>query len=167
MKNVFRRFILILAGLLLAVILLEAGLRIGGFIFLALQEHENRKVLRHKNTCRIVCFGESTTALGGRYSYPSQLEDILNQRDIGISFSVINKGVPAGDTTGVLSMLEDTLDEYRPDIVITMIGVNDGDNIVMQEYNHNVLMRLRSFRIYKLIKHFPYRHNELPSGLLG
>ncbi len=53
-----------------------------------------------------MCLGESTTALGGRYSYPRQLENVLNERNTGIKFSVINKGIAATDTTMIASLLE-------------------------------------------------------------
>ena len=86
---------LILFGLFLSVALLESGLRLGGFIFYSAQAHRNWQATKQKGTYRILCLGESTTALGGDDSYPSQLEEILNQSNIGIKFSVINRGRPA------------------------------------------------------------------------
>ena len=59
---------MIIFGLFLCIVLLEIGLRIGGFIFLSQQEYKNRVTIIRKGTYRIMCFGESTTALGGRDS---------------------------------------------------------------------------------------------------
>ena len=98
-----QKIALIIFGLFLCLALLEIGLRIGGFVFLSLQEHRNRIALKQKGAYRIMCLGESTTAIGGEDSYPSQLEEILNERNIGIRFSVINKGIPGANTTAILS----------------------------------------------------------------
>jgi len=140
--------------LLFCIVVLELGLRIGGFVFLSLQEYRNRIAIQKKGAYRIMCLGESTTALGGNNSYPNQLEEILNKRDIGIKFSVINKGVPGGNSVGILSELEHNLNKYNPDMVITMMGINDGRDAITYEYIpiRKITLFLRSFRIYKLAK---------------
>ena len=79
-----QKIILILFALCLCAVMLEIGLRIGGATFFFLQEYRNRLSLRERGTYRIMCLGESTTALGGKNSYPSQLEEILNKHNIGI-----------------------------------------------------------------------------------
>jgi tetratricopeptide (TPR) repeat protein len=101
------------------------ALRLGGSIFLTLQEQRNMVSLRAKGSYRILCLGESTTALGGKDSYPSQLETILNGANTGITFSVINKGIPGVDTSYILAQLENNIREYKPDLVVTMMGIND------------------------------------------
>ena len=65
-------------------------------------------------------------AAGGSDSYPRQLENILNEMDIGMRFSVINGGRHATHSIAILERLEDNLNKYKPDMVITMIGANDG-----------------------------------------
>jgi len=98
-----------------------------------------------------MCLGESTTISVGNNAYPYQLEDILNRRNIGTKFSVINKGVPSVTTSYILENLPENLNKYKPDMVITMMGVNDqpayssGENI--SENNHSFL---EPFRIYKM-----------------
>jgi Tfp pilus assembly protein PilF len=143
-----KKTILIILGIFLFFILLEIGLRLGGVIFLTLQERRNIASIKQRGTYRIMCLGESTTALGGKDSYPSQLEQILNQRNIGIKFSVINEGLIAFDTTGILSQLEYNLNKYRPDMVIAMMGINDeGERVA-----HEDSFIFKSFRTYKLAK---------------
>jgi Flp pilus assembly protein TadD/lysophospholipase L1-like esterase len=105
---------------------LEIAIRLGGFIFVSLQEHKNKLAISKKGTYRIMCLGESTTVVGGVYSYPAQLEEILNKRQIGINFSVINRGVPRINTSYIVANLEDNLNKYKPDMVIAMMGSNDG-----------------------------------------
>ncbi|MCP4648488.1 MAG: tetratricopeptide repeat protein [PVC group bacterium] len=145
----WKKLLFTLFGCLIFLAILEFGLRIGGQIFLSLQEHRNEISLKQKDSCRILCLGESTTALGGNYSYPRQLEKILNQsKDINKKFTVINKGIPAINTGLLLLQLQDNLDKYKPDIVITMIGINDKlGEIRNKEDNY-----FTSFRVYKLAK---------------
>ncbi|MDP2924044.1 MAG: tetratricopeptide repeat protein [Candidatus Omnitrophota bacterium] len=147
---------LIILGILLFFFILELGLRIGGAIFLARQEYRNQVSLRRKDSFRIMCLGESTTACGEENSYPSQLEKILNKRNIGIKFSVINKGVAGTNTVAVLNQLDDNLNKYKPHMVITMMGINDwGEHI---PYNpifakgKSILSYFRTLKIYKFIR---------------
>ncbi len=155
-KLIKQKLILIIFGLFLCVILLEIVLRIGGFMFLSLQEYRNRMSLKKKGSYRILCLGESTTALLGKNSYPSLLEEILNQQNIGIKFSVINKGICGANTGSIALHLEDNLNKYTPDMVITMIGINDGGLIVNYKKisDKKITFYFEKFRIYKLIKLF-------------
>ena len=72
-----------------------------------------------------MCLGESTTAVGGEDAYPYQLQEILNENNMGIRFSVINKGVPGAHTSAIIEQLESNLNKYKPDMVIAMMGIND------------------------------------------
>ncbi|MBN2482948.1 MAG: tetratricopeptide repeat protein [Candidatus Omnitrophica bacterium] len=137
---------------LLILLSLECLLRLGGVVFLSVQERENRRSLMKQGDCRILCIGESTTALGGKYSYPRQLEEILNTYSRDIRFSVMNKGVPGVKTTYLVDQLENHIRQYRPDIVVVMMGINDYNPLQRyspagsQKKNHMVT----SLRIYKL-----------------
>ncbi|MFC1666585.1 tetratricopeptide repeat protein [Candidatus Omnitrophota bacterium] len=148
-----QKIVLVIFGLFLCILLLEIGLRIGGFVILSLQEHENRMSIRQKGTYRIMCLGESTTA-GGKNSYPSQLQEILNQKDIGVNFSVINKGIARTNTGGIVYQLENNLDKYNPQMVITMMGINDMRYTLLYEdiLAKKTTLFFKSFRTYKLIK---------------
>ncbi len=149
-----KKIVLIIFGLFLCILLLEIGLRVGGSMFLFFQEYKNRNTIRQKGSYRIMCLGESTTALGDNNSYPRQLEEILNQRDIGIKFGVINKGVPGANTGDIVEQLEYNLDKYVPDMVIAMMGINDTKDVKVYEsiLQKKVLSFFRSLRIYELGK---------------
>jgi tetratricopeptide (TPR) repeat protein len=112
---------LVLASIFLCLVLLEICLRLGGFTLSFLQERRNKISLRQKGTYRIMCLGESNTA----GQYPSFLEEILNQRNIGIRFSVIDRGVVGTNTSAILGCLELNLNNYHPDMVVTMMGMSD------------------------------------------
>ena len=143
--------VLIPLGLFLAVIILEVGLRLGGFIFLSLQEHRNKVSIQRKDTYRIMCLGESTTA----GQYPIFLQEELDKYNTGIEFSVIDKGVVAVDTSFILDKLVSNIDTYNPDMVITMMGSND---IKYPHIPYGVITTedeqpfLNSIRIYKLAR---------------
>ncbi|MBN2407384.1 MAG: tetratricopeptide repeat protein [Elusimicrobia bacterium] len=121
---IIKRSILVFSGLLGAVLLLEILMRIAGFSYTAFQEFGNRVTLKKKDSYRIMCLGESTTA-GGDTSYPRQLEKILNGMYAKRKFSVINKGIGATTTGAILSMLDDNIRKYSPDMIVAMMGVND------------------------------------------
>ncbi|MCX5797398.1 MAG: tetratricopeptide repeat protein [Elusimicrobia bacterium] len=116
-----RKLGLAAAGLLLTFLILEASLRLAGFALLSLQELRNAASLRRKGVYRIMCIGESTT----RAQYPKFLEEALNKRDVGIEFSVIDRGVVGVQSSALLNRLESDLDLYRPDLVVAMMGIND------------------------------------------
>ncbi|MFH1619958.1 MAG: hypothetical protein ABIG11_08650 [bacterium] len=119
------KLLVLLFGVLFALLLAEAAVRIGGKVFPFLQERRNRISLS-RGGYRILCLGESTTALGGGEAWPAQLELLLNERYPDVRFSVVNKGRASIDTSFIMQNLERNLDEVRPDLVIAMMGINDG-----------------------------------------
>lgn len=136
---------LILFGTFLGIALIEVLLNLGGIFFLSVQELRNWSSAKSGDSFRILCLGESTTAIDDGHSYPRQMETILNNRNLGIKFSVINKGVPGIYTEGILARLNENLEKYKPDMVITMIGINDP---LMEKKSH--FLSLRHFKVYKL-----------------
>lgn len=141
---------IILFGVFLCLITLEIGLRLGGFILSALQEAKNMASIGQNGAYRIMCLGESTTF----EQYPGILEETLNRRSNGIRFSVIDKGVVGIDTSGIISGLERNIQEYRPDMVIAMMGVNDARQDVQKRGINNPIAKyfFTSSRVYKLGK---------------
>ena len=146
----WQKIALVIFGVFLSLILLEAGLRLGGFVILSLQELKNRASLMQRGEYRILCLGESTT----QGQYPPLLEETLNQRNIGIKFSVIDKGVNGTHTWAIVFRLESYLDTYHPDMVITMMGINDaGPHMPYEPVSDSKAINfLKSFRIYKLTR---------------
>ena len=147
---------LLVVGLFLFLTFIELGLRLGGFISLSLQRYNNKLALKQKGAYRIMCLGESTTAMGGKDSYPAQLEEILNQLNIGKNFSVINMGESNINTSYILAHLEENLAKYNPNMVITMMGVGDGSDIEYLQYisrgaKDNFLSSLRVYKLGRLL----------------
>ncbi|MFH0984776.1 MAG: tetratricopeptide repeat protein [Candidatus Omnitrophota bacterium] len=113
------------------------------------QESQNLRSLR-AHGYRILCLGESTTA----GTYPSFLEEELNRRGQGIPFSVIDKGIPSTNTDVILAQLEANLDKYKPDLVVTMMGINDqGKHMPPEVKSSSRFVRwLFSLRVVKLVR---------------
>lgn len=141
---------LVLFGVLLALALLEVGMRAAGAVYLAVQEGANTRSM-DAGAYGILCLGESTTAMGFENSYPRQLEQALNKGRAGGRFAVINKGVP-GTTTGyIVTHLAEYLRRYKPRMVVAMMGINDrdGGNFAASKSRRS-RQDLRSLRVYKL-----------------
>jgi len=151
--TILQNTVLLIGSLFFAAVMLEIGLRLTGAFLLYLQEHRNIISLSEKGEYRILCLGESTTASGGEYSYPSQLEEILNKK-IGLKASVINKGISGTDTSFIASHLEENINKYMPDMVITMMGINDySANVPYHSMEGNIRYPfLYSLRICKLVQ---------------
>jgi tetratricopeptide (TPR) repeat protein len=142
----------VICGVIFFIISLEILLRLNGFLFVYLQEHGNRVSIDKKGIYRILCLGESTTAMGGKDSYPRQLEKILNGRSRGRKFSVINKGSIGVNSSFILTHLEDNLNEYNPDMVIVMTGTNDRYIKYYEGIKDTNSLLFKELRVYRLIK---------------
>jgi tetratricopeptide (TPR) repeat protein len=139
---------LLFLGIFLAFILLETGLRVGGFVLLALQDYKNKIALSHKDNFRILCIGESTT----QDQYPRFLREIFKSRKLGKEIDVIDKGLSGTNSSVILRQLPALLDKYRPDLVIAMMGINDQGRAIPYEISSDSGMHLSSLRTYKLFR---------------
>jgi len=156
--RLFHKFFLSLWGIAACLFLIEIVMRLAGFLFLASQEYANRASIDQAGEYRILCLGESTTALGGKNSYPRQLEEILNSReDLDFDISVINGGLASIASDGILASVEKQINQYRPDLVLVMMGINDviyrDTGLVENEEPSNWLHKAaQELKIYKLAK---------------
>ncbi|MGZ3724842.1 MAG: GDSL-type esterase/lipase family protein [Pseudobdellovibrio sp.] len=106
----------------------------------------------------ILCLGESTTAWGQENSYPSLLQKSLDELFGQNKFRVINAGYPGINTSQILSSLEYNIKKYSPDIIITMIGINDIWSLT------DAPSVFDDFRLYKLLKLIHYNLSLLIQG---
>ncbi|MBN2407569.1 MAG: tetratricopeptide repeat protein [Elusimicrobia bacterium] len=152
-KILLKRLPLIIAGFLLALVLLEASLRIAGSAYLSVKEYRNRLSVRKTGEYRILCLGESMT--DGQW--PGPLEKILNQRGAGIKFSVIDEGMAGATTDIIIECLEKNIEKYKPNMIIAMIGINNDPSntilpLVRLVRDKNTAYFLNSLRILKLLR---------------
>jgi len=136
--RIMYRIVALALGLLLAIGGLELGLRAASVLLRP--SRSSFSETGPGNQIRILCIGESTTA--GKW--PQLLESTLNQQHPDLSFQVFNHGIVGIHTGEVLGLLPQWLDESRPQIAITMLGIND---------EGNVLVYPRTSRFSKLVEH--------------
>ena len=126
----------ILISLIVTFLFIEGLLRLGSWSFYYLQNEQNKKKISSGiKELVVLCVGESTTAWGGKNSWPSQLQRILNNTQHQVTFHIINKGIPATDTNEILKQLPSHIMKYKPDIVLAMVGINDGYKGMGQNYD--------------------------------
>lgn len=146
---------LISFGILTSFVLLEIVLRLGGYIFDIQQDFLYRKAVANSRDkiFRILCIGESTTALGGENAYPYQLKNILNGKNLGVRFEVFNRGLVSKTSGDILAELGDNIKKYKPDLVVSMVGINDiKDASKMQSWSARIDLWADNIRVYKLFK---------------
>lgn len=124
-SRLVQRLAVIALGALVSLALLEGGLRLVGFEARSAQQARNQAAMESEDVIRVMCLGESTTAMGGDNSYPAQLQDVLNERSADKEYRVVNAGVGGGDTSVLIAQLPDNLVAYRPHVVTAMMGYND------------------------------------------
>jgi lysophospholipase L1-like esterase len=115
---------LVLVGILLGLASIELLLNLASSIIYGVQTH--RPIAEGVGIIRILALGESTTAGSIDSSWPMELEAMLNNRGQGIRYEVYNEGIPGTNSAMILASFERNLQKYKPHIVITMMGVNDG-----------------------------------------
>ncbi len=121
MSYFIKKFLLVILGIILSLVVLECGLRLTGWGISYYQQYRNNKALRSKSQYTIMCLGESTTA--GQYLI--QLQQILDKK-YPDKFSVIDCGIPGAFLKNILDSLEHNITKYNPNIAICMMGINNG-----------------------------------------
>ena len=124
-KRILYRAVALALGFLFAIGGLEVGLRAASVLLQpppppALETGRDDEI-------RILCIGESTTA----GLWPDLLESTLNHQHPELTFRVLNRGDVGIHTGEVLDLLPQWLDESRPQIAITMLGINDEGNVLV------------------------------------
>ncbi len=154
------RLLLIFFGVLVALFLCEFVLRMGS-LFVKDEIHpmniaKNRKI-------RILCLGDSFTFGSGanpEFSYPAQLQRMLNDKMPKKSFEVINLGSPGKNSSLLAQELPQIIKNYKPDIVLVMIGINDycnlqgiGDDFYEYKFiKGGVFDKLKIAKLFQILK---------------
>ena len=119
-----KKLSLILIGIFLSFVCLEIILQTTSFIIENIRKYNNYKQyklsLKTKDKITILCIGESTTY----QEYPIQLRKYLEKNSTQ-NFNIIDCGTPATKINILFSKLDEQIKEYNPDIVISMMGIND------------------------------------------
>lgn len=136
--------------------MLEISLQVGTYFYFntSLPVTEIDKTPQH---LRILALGESTTdkkmAHPANTDWPKQLEVLL--QEAGISATVFNEGRGATTSSLILNRLPEMLDKYSPQVVISMMGINDHNYFWMREEKARTLKEfLRNLKIVRLVLFF-------------
>ncbi len=164
------KFFLFLIGLIIIPLILEGSLRLAGWVYYMQRAKSESAKKRDTNSIRILCLGDSFTFGSGAkpgYSYPEQLEQLLNKDNQRQKFIVYNytghSSCPGLNSSRLLKILDENITKYQPHIIIVLIGMHNRWNLIDSNYflftNHSwklYLYRLDSLltrlRIYKLLK---------------
>lgn len=129
------------------VCVLEVLLRLVGFVVLIAQRHSAGST---DGMITVLAIGESTTALS---EWPVLLQENLSRTYPGTSWRVINEGVPGTTTSHIVARLPGLLQTYKPDYVVTMIGTNDKNALLLPlDANGTAITWLSDLRIVKVIR---------------
>ena len=118
---------LILFGIIMSILILELALQITSVALHKIQRISLPWEDAHPDAIRILTVGESTTAklYNGNVSWPIFLERYLNNNS-DKHFIVHNDAIVGTNTLLILSDIERDIQKYKPDVVVTMMGINDG-----------------------------------------
>ncbi len=161
--KVWRKALLVLFGLVLAVALAEIGMRIVGLALISSQRAGSQIKPSDSDAIRILCLGESTTAEmfsdRGDMAWPKALERILNSSGKK-RYRVYNVARPGLITSMIASDLARSLADYRPHVVVSMMGVNDGN--LSTRYDETGSSVLGELRVVKLVRWLMHAHRQPP-----
>ncbi len=144
-----KKILVIFLSFFVFLIILEIFLRLFGYFFV-LNNQKTAYVLKENNVYRIMCLGDSTTALGGVDSYPYILEEVLNNSYSKIKFEVINKGEILVDTEHIANNLESNIYKYNPNLIIVMAGINDKYKMAFGAWTKPNFL-FNNFKIYRFL----------------
>ena len=148
-----KKLSLVLVGIFLSLVCLELVLQTTSFIIAEVVKYKNHKILQTKlnnnDTITILCAGESTTY----EQWPVQLEQYLKDNS-NKNFNIVTSALPSIDIENLLERTFRMVGEFKPDIVISMMGVNNSsfEKEKNQIYNKHILKTIDLFYLIK--KHF-------------
>lgn len=146
---IIKKFLLILIGIILSLIILELSINLVGKTIYFYQQYKSKNLLKNKSQYTIICIGESTTA----NDYPIQLQQLLNEQYPN-KFSVIDCGIEGTHLDILLNSLDNNIKKYNPNIAICMMGINDSltsltDSKFLQR---NKKTNLKIYKLFLLLK---------------
>jgi hypothetical protein len=164
---------LICCGVIFALLVLEAGLRLAGGVMFLLDNFRNNphtaKGFERKDTFTVLCLGPCyTTGVGviPEESYPSRLEDILASHYPDRHFLVINRGVRGKNLSFFVNRLESLIRKYHPDLIVLNVNSRitiDDENLlesISDSFNFTQRLKIktgvfvRSLKVYKIFSLF-------------
>ncbi|MEK7802028.1 MAG: GDSL-type esterase/lipase family protein, partial [Pseudomonadota bacterium] len=142
-------------GVVGAFVFVEVALQVTGRAYVRSQHTQLFEEYDDTVVYRIVALGESTTAQMGGPAWPEFLEQALNTHAGYPKFQVINAGVPGASSKDIADSLAMYIRQYKPSIVITMIGVNDlayqPVDALRRSWIDRVSLYVKTLRVYRFV----------------
>ncbi len=145
-----KRILLFFIGIFVALFCLEMLLQTSSLVLKYANKISNSQKIKTKveakdnNLIKILCIGESTTFA----QYPKMLPYFLD-KNVTKDFVVIDCGVPGTNIKNIAGRINEYIDYYKPDIVVTMMGINDAMFNKKQIYKK---YPIKIFNLFLLIK---------------
>lgn len=124
-----RRLVAFLVGLVLCIIILEIGLRVVGSVYSHLSETDT--TTQTDTHITVLAIGDSVTfGIGAPigFSYPAQLQSIINKEVANKQCTVVNRGRPGQNTAQILPRVEGWLRQFKPSVVTILLGAQNQVN---------------------------------------
>jgi len=135
------KFFLPLIGLIIIPLIVECSLRLAGWCYYLQRTKRENKAQDKNNSIKILCLGDSFTFGSGAepgYSYPEQLESLLNKNNPKSKFIVYNYvgtgSSPGLNSSQLLKILDRNIAKYQPQIIIVLIGMHNKWNLNGSNY---------------------------------
>jgi lysophospholipase L1-like esterase len=131
---------------IILIFFLELSLQTVSFVGNLYQRRLN--TIDKESTFRVLTLGESTTAdipLVRGLAWPRIAETLMKKR--GRELQVINLAQVGTNTTALVEILPKAIDEHKPHLVITMMGINDNPYFGLRR---NYLVPIRTSWLHKI-----------------
>ena len=129
MGDITRRLIALVVGFVLCIIILEIALRAVGSVYSHLSEMDTAASTDTRIT--ILAIGDSVTfGIGAPigFSYPAQLQSIIQKEGSDKQYTVVNRGRPGQNTAQILPRVEGWLRQFQPSVVTILLGAQNQVN---------------------------------------
>ena len=145
-----KRILLLFIGIFIALFCLEILLQTSSLVLKYANQLTNSQKIKNKvnakdnNAIRILCIGESTTY--GQYT--KMLPYFLDKKATK-DFVVIDCGIPGTNMKNIAERINEQIKYYQPDIIVSMMGINDAqfnDKQVYKQYP------IKIFNLFLIIK---------------
>lgn len=145
-----KRILLLFIGIFIALFCLEILLQTSSFVLKYTSQLTNSQKIKNKinakdnNAVRILCIGESTT-----YGQYTKMLPYFLDKEVTKDYIIIDCGIPGTHIKDIAERINEQINYYQPDIIVSMMGINDAHFNEKQIYKQYPIKILNLFFIIK------------------
>ena len=145
-----KQIILLFIGIFIALFCLEVLLQTSSFVLTYANKISNAQKAEKKiktkddNSIKILCIGESTT-----YGQYTKMLPYFLDKNTNKDYIIIDCGIPGTNMKNIAERITEQIDYYQPDIIVSMMGINDAqfnDKQIYKQYP------IKIFNLFLIIK---------------